>query len=77
LEVQSLQDQLEDNEKKNHQTQQFTKMLQEAHKSIVESNQHLLRDIDELRAKHESEALQWQKNFNEIKKLANFVNNNL
>jgi hypothetical protein len=45
-------------------------MLQEAHRSLVDTNQHLLKQVEELKSKHAKDALQWQKNFNEIKKLA-------
>ena len=76
-EIASLQGHIEDMEKKNQSGQQLTKLLQEAHKTIVESNQHLLREIDELRAKHELEAQQWQRNFTEIKKIASFVEKNM
>ena len=42
-------------------------MLQEAHRALVNSNGFLLRELEDLRARHTHDALQWQKNYTTLR----------
>ncbi len=72
-EINALHERSEQREQDSEQTHEASKMLQEAHRSLVDSNQHLLKEIQDLKVQHAQEALQWQKNFQEIKKLASLA----
>ena len=64
-----MNDQLTEANLMGSETKTLSRMLQESHKSLIESNQLLIREIEELRVNHAQETVQWQRNFNEIKKL--------
>eukprot|EP00762_Andalucia_godoyi_P002228 ANDGO_07468.mRNA.1 hypothetical protein len=45
-------------------------MLQETHRSLLQSNEFLLHEIQTLKSRHEREILQWKRNYDEIRLLA-------
>ncbi|XP_052817809.1 centrosomal protein of 72 kDa-like [Mya arenaria] len=50
------------------QLQELSHMLQESHKSLVQTNDHLLKDLDETRERHQHEVTQLNWSYNQLKK---------
>ncbi|XP_067326246.1 centrosomal protein of 72 kDa isoform X3 [Anolis sagrei] len=48
--------------------QQLTEMLQESHRTLVATNERLLKELDETRLRHKAEVEQLQWNYNQLKK---------
>jgi hypothetical protein len=49
--------------------EEVLRMLQEAHSTLVESNQYLLAHLGMEKSKHERDAVQWQKTYTELRKM--------
>ncbi|KAM7175646.1 centrosomal protein of 72 kDa isoform 3-T7 [Macrochelys suwanniensis] len=50
------------------QIQELTEMLQESHRTLVSTNEHLLQELAETRTRHRTEVEQLQWNYNQLKK---------
>ncbi|XP_062981276.1 centrosomal protein of 72 kDa [Elgaria multicarinata webbii] len=48
--------------------QELTEMLQESHRTLVSTNERLLKELDETRSKHKTEVEQLNWNYNQLKK---------
>ncbi|KAK2181317.1 hypothetical protein NP493_403g01021 [Ridgeia piscesae] len=53
--------------------QEMASMLQESHKSLVTTNEHLLRELDEERRRHEGEVKQLHWSYDQLKKTAGLL----
>jgi len=56
--------------KQYQQVQELAAMLQESHKSLVETNDHLLRELQDARHKHQKEIEQMHWSYNQMKATA-------
>jgi len=61
--------------KQYHQVQELASMLQESHKSLVETNDHLLRELQDTRHKHQKEIEQMHWSYNQMKSTAAYSAN--
>ncbi|ETE66473.1 Centrosomal protein of 72 kDa [Ophiophagus hannah] len=48
--------------------QELTEMLQESHRTLISTNEHLLKQLNELHLKHKAEIEQLHCNYNQLKK---------
>ncbi|XP_013402874.1 centrosomal protein of 72 kDa-like [Lingula anatina] len=55
------------------QMQELASMLQESHKSLVQTNEHLIRELDESRERHKAEVQQLHWSYEQMKKTASFL----
>lgn len=57
------------------QLQELTNMLQESHRSLVSTNDHLLRELDETRLRHQHEVNQMHWSYDNLKKTIEWLPN--
>ncbi|XP_068700637.1 centrosomal protein of 72 kDa-like isoform X2 [Montipora foliosa] len=57
------------------QLQELTNMLQESHRSLVSTNDHLLRELDETRLRHQHEVNQMHWSYDNLKKTMEWLPN--
>ncbi|KAK1173347.1 centrosomal protein of 72 kDa-like isoform X2 [Acipenser oxyrinchus oxyrinchus] len=64
MEIESLKQQIQ------HfgRIQELTQMLQESHRTLVSTNEHLLAELEEMRSRHRTEVQQLHWSYNELKK---------
>ncbi|XP_033848602.3 centrosomal protein of 72 kDa isoform X1 [Acipenser ruthenus] len=64
MEIESLKQQIQ------HfgRIQELTEMLQESHRTLVSTNEHLLAELEEMRSRHRTEVQQLHWSYNELKK---------
>ncbi|KAK3579173.1 hypothetical protein CHS0354_022710 [Potamilus streckersoni] len=55
------------------QLQELSAMLQDSHKSLVQTNEHLLKDLEDLREKHRQEVTQLNWNYEELRKTMDYL----
>jgi len=55
------------------QLQELTSMLQESHRSLVVTNDHLLQELDETRQRHQQEVQQLHWSYEQLKKTAEWL----
>ncbi|XP_065065125.1 centrosomal protein of 72 kDa-like [Rhopilema esculentum] len=55
------------------QLQELTSMLQESHRSLVVTNDHLLQELDETRQRHQQEVQQLHWSYEQLKKTADWL----
>ncbi|MBN3274949.1 CEP72 protein, partial [Polyodon spathula] len=69
MEIESLKQQLQ------HfgRIQELTEMLQESHRTLVSTNEHLLAELEETRSRHRTEVQQLHWSYNELKKTMDII----
>lgn len=51
--------------------QELASMLQDSHKSLVQTNDHLLKELEETRSRHQHEVRQLHWSYDQLKKTMN------
>jgi len=73
--VKSLNQQVQQQNLNLQQLQELTNMLQESHRSLVSTNDHLLRELDETRQRHQHEVHQMHWSYDNLKKTIDWLPN--
>lgn len=73
--VKSLNQQVQQQNVNLQQLQELTNMLQESHRSLVSTNDHLLRELDETRQRHQHEVHQMHWSYDNLKKTIDWLPN--
>ena len=55
------------------QIQELASMLQESHRSLVATNDHLLQELEETRQRHYQEIMQMNSNYEQLKKTVHLM----
>ncbi|XP_064641032.1 centrosomal protein of 72 kDa-like isoform X1 [Lineus longissimus] len=58
-----------------NQMQELSAMLQESHKSLVSTNEHLLKELDDSRERHQNEIEQMTWSYDQLKKTVSYLPN--
>ncbi|CAH3039840.1 unnamed protein product [Porites evermanni] len=74
--VKNLNQQVQQQKINLQQLQELTNMLQESHRSLVSTNDHLLRELDEVRQRHQHEVHQMHWSYDNLKKTIDWIPNN-
>lgn len=75
--VKSLSQQVQQQNINLEQLQELTNMLQESHRSLVSTNDHLLRELDEARQRHQHEVHQMHWSYDNLKKTIDWLPNSV
>lgn len=73
--VKTLNQQVQQQNINLEQLQELTNMLQESHRSLVSTNDHLLRELDETRQRHQHEVHQMHWSYDNLKKTIDWLPN--
>ncbi|KAK2556914.1 Centrosomal protein of 72 kDa [Acropora cervicornis] len=74
-EVKTLNQQIQQQNINLQQLQELTNMLQESHRSLVSTNDHLLRELDDTRLRHQHEIHQMHWSYDNLKKTMDWLPN--
>ena len=55
------------------QIQELASMLQESHRSLVATNDHLLQELEETKQRHYQEVMQMNSNYEQLKKTVHLM----